>query len=143
MESFEDNRRLGLGHFLTRADLAKLEGGPSTSSILQSFNGLSMVRGQGGRSWITGAHGTRMVNPDRMDKALGAHPSCYAQVYLDNLEVYSGRDEEPLFDVNSIPPSQIEGIEYYATPAQTPSQYTRLNSTCGVLVIWTRSSGSE
>ena len=138
MESFDENRRLGLGHFLTRAELARLEGGPSTSSILQSFNGLSMVRGRGGRSWITGAHGLRLVNPDTTDKVLGAHMSCYAQVYLDRMPVYQGRDREPLFDVNSIPPSQIEAIEYYATPAQTPAQYTRLNSTCGVLVIWTR-----
>jgi hypothetical protein len=140
MASFEDNRRLGLGHFLTRADLAKLEGGPSTSSVLQSFNGLSMVRGQGGRAWITGAHGLRLVNPDAQDKTLGAHQSCYAQVYLDRTPIYQGRDSEPLFDVNSIPPSQIEAIEYYATPAQTPAEYTRLNSTCGVLVIWTRRS---
>ncbi len=137
MESFEDNRRLGLGHFLTRADLAKLEGGPSTSSILQSFNGLSMVRGTGGRSWIIGAHGTRVVIPLRSDKNLGATPSCYAQVYLDDIEIYHGWDSEPLFDVNSIPPAEIEAIEYYATPAQTPQRYNNLNSTCGVLVIWT------
>jgi len=140
MESFDENRRLGLGHFLTRAELAKLEGGPSTSSILQSFNGLSMVRGKGGRSWITGAHGFRLVDPDKSDQALGAHRSCYAQVYLDRMPVYQGRDGEPLFDVNSVPPSQIEAIEYYATPAQTPAQYSRLNSSCGVLVIWTRRS---
>ena len=140
MESFDENRRLGLGHFLTRAELAKLEGGPSTSSILQSFNGLSMVRGRGGRSWITGAHGSRLVSPSSVDSLSGAHPSCYAQVYLDRTPVYQAVDGEPLFDVNSIPPSRIEAIEYYATPAQIPAQYNRLNSGCGVLVIWTRRS---
>jgi Carboxypeptidase regulatory-like domain len=140
MESFDENRRLGLGRFVTRAELAKLEGGASTSSILQSFNGLSMVRGKGGRSWITAAHGSSLVKPNAMDSLSGAHPSCYAQVYLDRTPVYQARDDEPLFDVNSIPPSRIEAIEYYPTPAQIPAQYNRLNSSCGVLVIWTRRS---
>jgi hypothetical protein len=124
---------VGLGHFLTRADLAKLENGPSTSSILQSFSGVGFVRGRGGRSWLTSPHGTHMIAPGSPD----AVRACYAQVYLDNLEIYTGRDGEPNFDVNSIPPAEIEAIEYYASPAQTPARYSGLNSTCGVLVIWT------
>jgi hypothetical protein len=141
MDSFEENRRLGLGHFLTRADLAPLEG-VSTSAILQSFNGLSMERGKGGRSWITYSHGFRVVKVAPADSLLGALSGCFAQVYLDNVMVYHAKDLEPLFDVNSIPPSQIEAIEYYATPAQTPANYSRMNSDCGVLVIWTRRSRS-
>jgi Carboxypeptidase regulatory-like domain len=137
MESFDDHRLVGLGHFLTRADLAKLEGGPSTSSILQSFNGVGMMRGRGNAAWLTGPHGLRAISPDRADSARGAKRSCYAQVYLDRIPIYQGRDGEPLFDLNSIPPSEIEAIEYYASPAQTPAEYTALNSTCGVLVIWT------
>ncbi len=33
---------------------------------------------------------------------------------------------------------QIEAIEFYSSPAQTPSKYSRLNSRCGVYVIHTR-----
>src|SRR5262249_62369327 len=117
MGSFDEHGGLGLGDFPTRAEVGKPEGGPSASSILQAFNGLSMVRGQGGRAWITAAHSLRLIKTNSMDQGLGAHPSCYAQVYLDQAPVYQGQDEEPLFDVNSIPPSQIEAIEYYATPA--------------------------
>jgi hypothetical protein len=47
-----------------------------------------------------------------------------------------GSAAEP-FDVNSIPPETIEAIEWYAGPAQTPSEYNNLNTACGVLVIWT------
>jgi hypothetical protein len=45
---------------------------------------------------------------------------------------------EPLFDINSISPSQIEAIEYYSGSADTPAKYSGLNSTCGVVVIHTR-----
>jgi hypothetical protein len=77
---------------------------------------------------------------DAADSASGAKKTCYAQVYLDRHFVYHGRPAEPLFDINSIPPDRIEAIEYYASPAQTPAMYTQLNSTCGVVVIWTRRS---
>jgi hypothetical protein len=43
-----------------------------------------------------------------------------------------------LFDVNSLQPDQIEAVEYYAGPSQTPMEYSTLNAVCGVLVIWTR-----
>ena len=38
----------------------------------------------------------------------------------------------------AIAPDQIQAIEFYAGPAETPSEYQTLNSDCGVLVIWTR-----
>ncbi len=40
--------------------------------------------------------------------------------------------------MNSVPPDQIEAIEHYAGPSQTPSRYARLTSSCGVLMIHTR-----
>jgi hypothetical protein len=42
-----------------------------------------------------------------------------------------------LFDINTIPVSSIEAIEFYATGAETPMKYASLNSECGVLVIHT------
>lgn len=132
MDTFEENRRLGLGQFMTRAELAKLENGPSTYAILESFLGIAMVRGPQGQSWLTARHGHASVKPDVGPVA------CYSQVYLDNMIVYAARDGEPLFDVNTVRADQIEAIEYYANPAQTPARYSGLNSGCGVLVLWTR-----
>jgi hypothetical protein len=42
--------------------------------------------------------------------------------------------------VNDYGIKSIEAVEYYSSPAQTPSMYNRLNSTCGVFVIHTRRS---
>jgi hypothetical protein len=140
MATFEENRRLGLGQFVTRAELAKLEGGVSTSSVMAGLSGIRFARGHSGQAWVVGRNGGRSIGVDKFDQQQGARPTCYAQVFLDNMVAYSGRDGEPLFNINSTAPSEIEAIEYYANPTQTPVKYAALNSGCGVVVIWTRRS---
>jgi Carboxypeptidase regulatory-like domain len=148
---FDDNRRLGLGHFITREELSKLEG-VSTASVLRSIPGISVAT-RGPYGWI-GSHRAQMTKSltrfgglslDRGDSVKGA-PSpqsmCYSLVYVDNLAVFSGKNFngqlEPLFDINTIPVSEIESIEYYASVSQLPAKYLTLHSECGVLVIHTR-----
>lgn len=69
---------------------------------------------------------------------MGARKACYSRIYIDNQPIYSARNGEPLFDIRTIIPSEIEALEYYSNPAQTPARYSQLGATCGVLVIWTR-----
>ncbi len=153
---FDDNRRLGLGHFITRDELAKLEG-VSTSSVLRSIPGLTMAA-HGPYAWVASARAQKMFTSithqkrnfqslDRGDLVKGAEPGlCYSAVYLDNVRVYSGRTTanqvglapEPLFDINTIPVSEIEAIEYYSSVSQLPAKYLTRGSDCGVLVIHTR-----
>jgi hypothetical protein len=52
--------------------------------------------------------------------------------------MYGGKSREPLFDTRRVSAEQIEAIEYYAGPAETPAKYSTLNTQCGVLVIHTR-----
>jgi hypothetical protein len=143
LPSFEEHRAIGLGHFITRAELEKREGG-RTADVLAQVAGAGVVRGKGSYAWVASTRGPHSLTPksgilDQADVALGAAPgACYAQVYLDHALVYSGRPGEGLFSVNSLPVSAIEAIEYYAGPARTPLKYQRLDSNCGVLVIWTR-----
>jgi hypothetical protein len=142
MMSFEDHRRTGLGHFLTRADLQRVEDMPP-SEILESLIGVRLVRGRGTQAWVVSSRGAQSINRtypsgDAADRAAGARPSCYARIYLDNTLVYRGRVDEPLFDISRIHPDELEGIEYYSGPAQTPGEYSTLDATCGVLVLWRR-----
>lgn len=145
---FEENRRLNLGHFLTRAELATQEGRP-TGSVLASLPGIRIFE-RGPYAWVgSGRHSVtslsnRPVGVDESDAAKGAPvQDCYALVYVDDHMVFRGQKLgtpprwEPLFDVNSIPVAEVEAIEYYATAAQTPPKYATLNSECGVLVIHT------
>jgi hypothetical protein len=145
MPGFEENRRLGLGHFLTRAELAKLEG-VSLGSILEQIPGTTIVH-KNSAMWLhtNRVSGMRVAPPDKADSIRGAPTACYSQIYLDNARVFSGRvmfdgHLEPLFNLNDINAAQIEAIEYYASPAETPLKYSTMESGCGVLVIWTRRS---
>lgn len=145
MASFEENRRLGLGHFLTRADLAKMEG-VSVGAILETLPGAEIIHGRSG-AWIRSSRvfGRIQAVPDEADQLAGAPAvTCYAQVYLDNALVFSGlptfKRWPPLFNLNSLSLSAVEAMEFYASPAETPLQYARMESYCGVLVIWTRRS---
>jgi hypothetical protein len=146
---FEDNRRLGLGHFFTRDDLDK-NIGRKMGDVLSLTPGLGVVRG-GARAYVLskryvvpisaigkGAKGSATLwEPGPLEKLQGMVTGCYAQVWIEGQLMNPGQPTEP-YDVNSIAPDQIEALEYYAGPSQTPSKYAKLNSTCGVLVIHLR-----
>jgi hypothetical protein len=142
----------GLGHFLTREDLAKQEG-RRMSDIVALMSGVGIVQGRADRGWIVSRRyiiplntvcipGREQPNgsvyvPSTPEKTQGMKCACYAQVYVDGALMNPGKPTEP-FDVNTIPPSQIEAVEWYSSPSQTPPRYARLNSACGVYVMHTR-----
>lgn len=140
LPGFEEHRRVGLGTFITRADIEKTRGAPLSTLMRE----IPAVRVVGVRAASVASNrraatlsGVGFKCPEPHEKVLGYICACYAQVYLDNQLVYRGPDD-PFFDINSIPPESVEAIEYYSGPAQTPARYSRLNSQCGVVVIHTR-----
>ena len=56
---------------------------------------------------------------------------CFAQVYYDGVKVMWA------FDVNSLTPATLRGIEYYPSKTSAPGQFTASPGYCGVLVLWT------
>jgi hypothetical protein len=141
---FEENRRLGLGKFLTREDMEKA-GESTLGAVLATVSGLHVVQGRGA-AWVVTSRNARKTGVplrtgDAADRLRGAVNACYSNVYLDNLLIYSGRAEEPLFDVNSLRASDIENIEYYSGLLNMPVRYMTRNKDadlCGVIVIRTR-----
>jgi hypothetical protein len=156
LDDFEANKKLGLGHFLTRAQLAPQEG-RSTGAVLTTMPGIK-VFAIGPYAWVgsgrknvtslQGGGGTpQLDDSDKMKRA----PlwDCYALVYLDDHLVFRGQKSpgggrrgggptwEPLFDINSVPIAEIEAIEYYASAAEAPLKYSVLNSQCGIVVMHT------
>lgn len=142
--SFDEHRRIGLGQFLTRDVLAKHEG-RRLSEVLSEVSGTRIVRGAGGHTaWLSASRGGRgggcydLDGETELDRFQGKRCACYAQVYLDNMPFFLGREMDEVPNLNRIPLSSIEAIEFYRSPAETPAQYSTLNSNCGVLVIHTR-----
>jgi hypothetical protein len=161
LESFEENRRVGLGHFLTRAEIAKYDG-MTLRTVLQQIPDVRMVNGRTESAWVTSRRApaalcptppprdpTRPLRPGCLENhgyyvpftyeaAQGMVPACYALVYVDGALMNGVREPVEPFDVSTIAPERIEAIEFYAGAAQTPLKYSRMGSNCGVLVIWTR-----
>ena len=154
---FEEHRRIGLGKFITRDEILRFEGMKPVTVIRR----LASVRvlGNSNNSYVMSARalqptqcrtpprnkavqmaqpgGSGVYEPTASEAARGIKCGCYAQVYLDGMLMNPGKPADP-FDINSIPMTQIEAVEWYAGPSQTPVQYANLNSTCGVLVFHSR-----
>ncbi|MGE5732901.1 MAG: carboxypeptidase regulatory-like domain-containing protein, partial [Gemmatimonas sp.] len=162
MASFDDNKRVGLGHFMTRADIAKYDG-MKLSGVLAQIPGVELVEGRGAGAWVTSRRAPRPLCPpgqvgtpdaptvagrclmshgyyipyrDEADR--GVKIACYAQVWLDGALVNGIKEPTEPFDINEIAPERIEAMEFYTGSAETPLKYSRMGSACGVLVLWTR-----
>jgi hypothetical protein len=138
MAEFEENRKLGLGSFVTR-DALERQRDRRMSTILASLSGAQIVGGTN-HAWIAGGRGSVREGihyPDKLELSMGAKPACYSQVYLNGSSVYK-RSTDPLFDINTLSPDAIEAIEFYSSLALTPARYVDPNMPCGVVVIWNR-----
>jgi len=155
LSGFEDNRRIGLGKFLTRADLEPMEQ-RKMAEILQ-FIGAGSLR-NGSRAWVGSSRGIRSFGQpgsggfgnctqlegstvrdrDLSDPKKNPGCGCFAPIWLDDFLLYSGDERGLVPDINRISPATIEAIEYYKSAAQAPLKYSRLNSQCGVLVLHSR-----
>jgi hypothetical protein len=139
LREFEENRKFGMGHFWTRAELEKLHF-ERLEQALDGVSGARVRRGLSSYTWVGGrpSPGSVPFNPNAFDKKHGAGRGCYAHVYVDGVAMFTGKPEEPLFDLNSLSVFDIVAMEFYASRLQTPGQYLLPNATCGVLVIWRR-----
>lgn len=143
LADFEERRKFGIGRFLTQDFLEKQEGRQLADVLggkIPGLRGYSMGGSQRAMASSRGINSFELkLSGDPTDRARGATIQCYVQVIVDRQLRYRGTKGEALFDVNTIEPATIAGIEYY-TVAQTPSQFGGTGGACGTLVIWTRMS---
>jgi hypothetical protein len=139
--SFEEHRALGLGKFLTRAELEKLES-VTFPNVVRQMNGLDLKPSRIANVQWAVAGRTRVggdIAPSQRDSIMfQARPACYTTVYLDRMRVYTGKDGEPLFNLSSVQTSAVEAVEFYSGTASIPQEYAIGDMRCGVLVIHTR-----
>ena len=150
MLDFDANRRVGLGHFFGREQLQRREG-QTLAAVLLDMPSLGLVRGRTSGAYVqssrfvvplsaqAGQESSTIWKPSDTEKLQGMKAGCYAQVYVDGQLMNPSQPTEP-FDVSAMAASQIEAVEYYASAAETPSRYAKLNSNCGVLVVHRRRS---
>jgi hypothetical protein len=144
LAAFDERRRGGFGHFVTSNELEKM-GAQRLSDVMARVPGNKVMPGFTSAAWMYSGRGPQsrssgaLPSLDRMDIAKGAKSGfCYAAVMLDGIFVYQGAPGETLFDINSIPVSEIAGIESYAGGATMPTQYNGTRNSCGLIIIWTK-----
>jgi hypothetical protein len=128
LEGFERRRaQKNGGQFLTRADIERRM--PQvTSDLIRRLQGVRMIDSMGVQLPIS----TRGPKPTLMGRP-GA--VCVLRVGVD------GQVKEPYFAMNSVPVTDIHGVEVYSGPATLPPEFggARRDAGCGLVMIWTRS----
>lgn len=136
LREFEERRKLGFGHFIDKAELAKVEGGrPLMNFIVSRIPGLSIYR------------------PDEKDRPLdyyissGRGPTasstghCPVVIYMDGVAWFTPRTPPRLGDppdVGKFSAEEFAGIEYYPPGGSVPSRYVVTQNGCGTLLFWRR-----
>lgn len=119
LAGFYERLESGLGGvFITRDRIE--DGNPrQLTDILRRVPGLEVIRG------------TRLRMRGR---------TCAPLVWLDGMSMPSGE-----VDLNSFPPSSIEGIELYLTASGAPPRYqaTVDRARCGTVLLWSRGPDTE
>ena len=115
MSEFEARRKLGIGHFMTLAEIDKRDA-VFAADLLRPFLSVNIV-----------SRGATQYAVSLRDRG------CPFQVYVDGLAQHT-----PLNLADLPSPRQLAGIEVYSGAATIPLQYKRANSGCGVILIWTK-----
>jgi hypothetical protein len=145
LAAFDERKRFGIGRFIDSTVLLDQQNRQLGELIVSRSPGSRLVRSRlGAAAWVaTSRRSGQTLTPrstvDDSDRNRGADPrACYPDVYLDGAVVYSFGKQMPLFDINSVPTSNVAAIEFYVGPAQVPLQFNKTGAACGVLVIWTK-----
>jgi hypothetical protein len=115
--SFENRRRQGVGHFITRDQIEK-RNPLMLSDMVRSVPG-TIIIADNGRTTL------------RFSRV--ARNNCPPQFFVDGVQV-SG------FNIDDMPARDVEGVELYAGAVGLPPEYNRVTGTgiCGTVIIWTR-----
>lgn len=129
---FDERRRREHGVFIDRKEIDR-RSPTETADLLRGIPGVA--------ERFTQTAGT-MATSDRGAKSIyGDKGVCATTVYLDGLlipETLNGATDLDRW----IKPREIEAIEVYAGPSQTPAEFNRPVSACGVILIWSREPGA-
>jgi hypothetical protein len=127
---FARRRGLGVGQFITAADIAR-ENPRTTTSLIRTRDAMRYTLDQSGHPFVAMSSGPRRI--------------CTPLVLLDGFPVPAGSVPSaagvPTMDW-ALHPAEIGGVEIYVNPSQVPAQFAtfreRADPDCGVIVFWTR-----
>jgi len=122
LDGFEQRRKLGVGHFITRAQIE------SRNPLLLS----EMVRGTPGAQLVP----TNDVI-GRVTLRFSRRKDCPPAYFVDGQYLIN-------YNIDDMPVRDVEGVELYAGYAGVPLEFAKQMGVqaCGAVVIWTRIPGT-
>ena len=118
------------GHFFDRSEIER-RGAVSAFDVLQGVQGIRIVDA------TAGSAGDMRLVADRGGRSFASGGiQCFVATYVDGIEY----DQIEL--ARTLRASDFEAVEFY-TPADTPSEFRKMNSACGTVLFWTRSSSAS
>jgi hypothetical protein len=147
MMAFEERRKAGIGRFITREMLAQRENSVLTD-VLRMTPGLIFVRRPdkcGGGFAMASTRGGSVNRQDWMwcegyppPSGIPFAVACYLAIYLDGVRIWAPGQKEPPNIDNVASIVSLEAIEIYRGPSETPIMYQNTGSSCGTVLLWTR-----
>ncbi|MEO5511244.1 MAG: TonB-dependent receptor plug domain-containing protein [Longimicrobiales bacterium] len=127
MKGFEERRRMGAGHFVTRAQIDDRPGSTRLSDFIRTVPGVALRR----PSRTAGGYAAWTLSNLN---SIASRYSCPMYVFIDGVAVHGAQG----WDIDMIPASQLQGIEVYRGVSEVPNVFGIQQSKCGVIAIWTR-----
>lgn len=146
LRGFYERKRRGWGLFLTREEWEDRT--PTrVTDILRGLPGVRIIRvGKSGTYEVKMARVATRISPAASLSRMGGGarkedvPNCPVTYYLDGIKFVPTER-----GINEIAlPSDIEAIEVYRGPSETPAEFLSSNDFgCGAVAIWTRRAPSQ
>lgn len=89
---------------------------------------------------LTGVRGVRPISRGFRTVLVSSRSNCPMAIWLDGMQIFSPGSRRPVPDINEFATNQLEGIEVYRGPAETPAELSGTGGGCGVVALWTRRS---
>jgi hypothetical protein len=128
MMEFETRRKLGWGEFMTQEQIEQHNPAFPTE-LLRLFGTIDVTPTSTGGEYIYYPVSRRATG----GMTSTGQAACFMTIYVDNVPMPSP------FSLDLLPsPREMAAIEVYAGNATMPIQYSKLGSSCGIILIWTK-----
>jgi len=86
-----------------------------------------------------GVRGVRPVSNGFRTVLVSSRSNCPMAIWLDGMRLFTpGSRRAP--DINEFSTHQLEAVEVYSGPAETPAELSGFGANCGAVALWTRRS---
>lgn len=123
----------GFGKFLRREDIERYAN-QNLAQVLDRVQGTHLHVDRRGKQYVSFARAQSVGVVSRTQR--GDSGPCLPKLYVNGNRVGYGQGMS-LDDLVS--PEQVEAVELYRSPSETPQEFNDSDAACGVIAIWTRS----